>query len=88
VLYLDNAPVNSAEKVQRKLYESRFRRLKHSLISPGLTRCDFFPFWHFHEKAKFLSYQSLDKLQETTVETIEAIPKTNRSKFFRHGRDD
>jgi hypothetical protein len=85
-LHFDNAPVHEAEKVQRKLDQCQFRRLEHPPNSPDLIPRDFFLFGHIHEKMQFLSYGTVDELQEAVTSTVEAIPKTKLVQVFQTWR--
>jgi hypothetical protein len=64
VLHFDNAPVHKADKVQYKPEECDFHRLEHLPYSPDLSPCDFVLFDHLHEKMQFLSYHTVDELEE------------------------
>jgi hypothetical protein len=81
-LHFDNAPVHNAEKVQRKLNECQFRRLERARYSPDLAPYDFFLFGHLDDKMQFLSYGTVDELQEAITSTNEWIPKTELIKVF------
>jgi hypothetical protein len=86
MLHFDNAPVHNAEKVQHKLDECDFRKLEHPPYSLDLSLCDFFLFGYLHEKMKFLSYQTVEKLEEAITRTIEAIPKPQLIRVFQGWR--
>jgi hypothetical protein len=75
-VHFNNAPVHDAEQVQRKLEECQFRGLEHPRYSPDLAPGDFFFFGYRYDKIQFLSYGTVDELQEAITSTFEGIPKT------------
>jgi hypothetical protein len=70
VLHFDNAPVHNAERVQRKLEESSFRRLEHLPDSPDLAPCDFFLFGYLHERRQVLLYDTVEEPEQPITRTI------------------